>query len=36
MALMLDTEVYLEKLALFGRLLRQQGMEVSPKENADA
>ncbi len=33
---MLDTEVYLEKLALFGRLLRQQGMEVSPKENSDA
>ena len=33
---MLDTEVYLEKLALFGRLLRQEGMEVSPKENADA
>ena len=31
-----DTEVYLEKFALFGKLLRQQGMEVSPKENADA
>ena len=33
---MIDTEVYLEKLALFGKLLRQEGMEVSPAENADA
>ena len=33
---MLDTEVYLEKFTLFGKLLRQQGMEVSPKENEDA
>jgi len=33
---MLDTTVYLEKLTLFGRLLREQGFEISPKENADA
>ncbi len=33
---MLDVEVYLEKLALFGRLLRKEGMEVSPKETEDA
>lgn len=31
-----DTEVYLEKLSLFGRLLRQEGMVVSPKETEDA
>ena len=33
---MIDTEVYLEKLLLFGGLLRKEGMEVSPKENEDA
>lgn len=33
---MLDTEVYLDKLALFGRILRQEGLFVSPEENADA
>ncbi len=31
-----DTEVYLEKLALFGRILRQEGMFVSPNETEDA
>ena len=34
--IMLDTEVYLEKLSLFGRLLRQEGLNVSPNETADA
>ena len=33
---MIDCEVYLEKLALFGRILRQEGLEVSPNETADA
>ena len=33
---MLDYEVYLEKLALFGRILRQEGLEVSPNDTADA
>ena len=33
---MLDTAVYLDKLALFGRILRQEGLFVSPEENADA
>jgi len=33
---MLDTEVYLGKIALFGELLRSNGLEVSPKENEDA
>ena len=33
---MLDVEVYLEKLSIFGRLLRQEGMEVSPRETGDA
>jgi len=33
---MLDTEVYLGKLAVLGRLLRQEGMEVSPRETEDA
>ena len=33
---MLDTAVYLDKLALFGRILRQEGMFVSPNENEDA
>ncbi len=32
----LDPEVYLEKLSLFGRLLRQEGLDVSPNETADA
>lgn len=33
---MADTEVYLEKLSLFGRLLRQEGLNVSTNETADA
>ena len=33
---MLDTAVYLDKLALFGRILRQEGMSVSPNETEDA
>ena len=33
---MLDTDVYLDKLALFGRVLRQEGLFVSPSENSDA
>ena len=33
---MLDTAVYLEKLALFGRILRQEGLFVSPNETEDA
>jgi len=33
---MLDTEVYLEKISIFGRLLREQGLAVSPRENGDA
>ena len=33
---MLDTTVYLDKLALFGRILRQEGMFVSPAETEDA
>ena len=33
---MLDTAVYLEKLALFGRILRAEGMFVSPNETEDA
>ena len=33
---MADHEVYLEKLSVFGRLLRQEGMDVSPNETADA
>ena len=33
---MLDTAVYLDKLALFGRILRQEGLFVSPDEDADA
>lgn len=32
----IDTQVYLEKLSLFGRLLRQEGLDVSPNETADA
>lgn len=36
MAAMADCRVYLEKLSLFGRLLRQEGMDVSPNETADA
>lgn len=31
-----DPQVYLEKLALFSRMLRLEGLEVSPKETADA
>ncbi len=34
--IMPDTEVYLEKLALFGRILRQEGMFVGPNETEDA
>ena len=33
---MIDTQVYLEKLSLFGRILRQEGLEVTPAETADA
>ena len=33
---MLDTAVYLDKLALFGRILRQEGLFVSPHETEDA
>lgn len=33
---MIDVDVYLEKMSIFGRLLRQEGMEVSPKETEDA
>ena len=33
---MLDTAVYLDKLALFGRILRQEGMFISPAETEDA
>lgn len=33
---MLDTTVYLEKITLFGKLLRNEGIVISPKENADA
>lgn len=31
-----DTSVYLEKLSLFSRMLRLEGLNVSPKETADA
>ena len=31
-----DTAVYLEKLSLFGRILRQEGLDVNPNETADA
>jgi len=33
---MLDTDVYLDKLALFGRILRQEGLSVGLSENEDA
>ena len=33
---MADLEVYLEKLALFGRILRQEGLDITPNETADA
>ena len=33
---MTDTGVYLEKLALFGRIARQEGLFVSPAETEDA
>lgn len=33
---MADPGVYLEKLSLFSRMLRQEGMAVSPQETADA
>lgn len=33
---MRDTGIYLEKLSLFGRILRQEGLNVSPQETADA
>ena len=33
---MVDYEVYLEKLSVFGRLLREQGLDVTPAETADA
>jgi len=31
-----DPGIYLEKLALFSRMLRQEGLPVSPRETADA
>lgn len=33
---MIDPSVYLEKLSLFSRMLRLEGLPVSPKETADA
>ena len=33
---MLDPGVYLEKLSLFSRMLRLEGLPVSPRETADA
>ena len=33
---MVDPGVYLEKLSAFSRILRQEGLSVSPKETADA
>ena len=33
---MADFEVYLEKLALFGRILRQEGLDVTPSQTEDA
>ena len=33
---MVDNTVYLDKLALFGRILRQEGMDASPGETEDA
>ena len=33
---MVDFEVYLEKLALFGRVLRQEGLDVTPGQTEDA
>ena len=33
---MADPRVYLEKLSAFSRMLRMEGLPVSPKETADA
>ena len=33
---MADTEIYLEKLSYFSRLLRQEGLNANPKDTADA
>lgn len=33
---MVDPQVYLEKLSAFSRMLRLEGLQVSPKETADA
>ena len=33
---MADPQVYLEKLSAFSRMLRLEGLPVSPKETADA
>ena len=33
---MVDVGVYLEKLSAFSRMLRLEGLPVSPKETADA
>ena len=33
---MVDPGVYLEKLSAFSRMLRLEGLPVSPKETADA
>ena len=33
---MTDHQVYLEKMSVFSRMLRLQGLPVSPKETEDA
>ena len=33
---MTDPQVYLEKLSAFSRMLRLEGLAISPKETADA
>ena len=33
---MAEPDVYLEKLSAFSRMLRLEGLSVSPKETADA
>ena len=32
---MIDPEVYLQKLTAFSRILRREGLSVSPKETGD-
>lgn len=34
--IMADTEIYLEKLSCFSRLLRQEGLNANPRDTADA